>query len=400
MIKAIISSFWFFLIAYSAYAMQPTLESFHIIGVSKEVENVIFTFNKIDSYRFIMLSNDYWYIAVPQKRITIDTPINKKLSINDILIRDIRDETRIYVRMNPNYTYKYSTILSKNGKYLIIRAKKELIKQQLLKKPKPALKTKPVIKQKTTTTKQQNNKTIKPKQFTAPPKGHRLTIVIDPGHGGKDPGAVGIYNKEKNVVLDIAHKTAKYLKKYGYRVILTRTGDTYPTLSDRSRLSNNVKADLFISIHANYAVKDRRNAKGLEVYFLNITSDKRAIALAARENGVSTKEIGDINKIVLSLIQSAKIEKSKILALDVYNSMLKEGRKIYSHYKGRGVKQAPFYVLVDTRCPSILIETAFINNRQDARKLKSATFRQHLAIGIARGIEQYINLHLKNKISH
>ncbi len=375
MIKAIISSFWFiFILSFKAYALQPELTMLNIISISPGVENIILTFNKIDNFRFIMLSNDYWYIAVPNKTIYVNTELTPKLSIKDILQRKIRGETRIYFRMSPLYDYKYKPILSKNGKYLVIRIEKNITDNR-----------KQITNSKITN--------IKPRVYTQ----HIPIIVIDPGHGGKDPGAIGIYNKEKNLVLDIGKKAAYYLRKRGFRVVLTRTKDTYPTLAQRSQLSNRVKADIFVSIHANYTIRHKTKARGLEVYFLNTTSDKRAIALAARENGMSVQEVGDINKIILSLIQTAKIEKSKTLALDVYNSMLKSGRKIYSQYKGRGVKQAPFYVLVDTRCPSILIETAFVNNPQDAIHLKSSIFRKYLAIGIAKGITYYINHYLKNK---
>ncbi len=377
---------WFFFIAFSAYAYQyqPVLESLSIIGISPGVENVIFTFNKINNYRFIMLSNNYWYIAVPQYTIHINQTPTPRLSVNDILVRDIRNETRIYIKMNDKYTYKYKPILSKNGKYLIVRIEK-LFNNTSNKAAKP----------KTQISHKQTAKTV---INLSKPSTKTPVIVIDPGHGGKDPGAIGIYNKEKNIVLDIAKRTAYYLKRKGYKVVLTRNKDTYPTLSDRSQLSNRVKANIFVSIHANYSVKDRKKAKGLEVYFLNTTSDKRAIRLAARENGISIQEVGDINKIILSLIQSAKIEKSKTLALDVYYKMLSYGKKIYAGYKGRGVKQAPFYVLVDTRCPSILIETAFINNPKDALYLKNPVFRKYLAIGIAKGIETYIHSHMKSKI--
>jgi N-acetylmuramoyl-L-alanine amidase len=404
MIKAIFSSIWLLFIALNSYAYQPYLESFNVLRISPDVESVIFTFNKIDNYRFIMLSNDYWYVTIPKQIMTLKTIPKPQLSIKQILIRQIKGETRIFVRMDPSFKYKYKLLLSENNKYLITRIEK--INQNLKTQKNSDTNIKisanhqsprQTITQTTKHASSQTSETSKPNIIKKPRTiKHTPVIVLDPGHGGKDPGAIGIYNKEKNIVLDIAKKTASYLKRYGYKVVLTRTSDTYPTLADRSRLSNNVKADIFVSIHANYAIKNKRKARGLEVYFLNTTSDKRAINLAARENGVTVKEVGDINKILLSLIQSAKIDKSKLLALTVYNSVLKNGKRSYHGYKGRGVKQAPFYVLVDTRCPSILIETAFVNNPQDAYKLKSRSFRNSLAKGIAEGIAKYIKYHLKN----
>ncbi len=360
MLKAIISLFWIVFFALNAYALTPTLESFSIIGISPSVENVIFTFNKIKHYRFIMLSNNYWYVAVNKKIITFNCALKPNLSVKKILVRNIRNETRIYLKMNPEYKYRYKLFLSENGKYLIVRVEKNIA-------------------------------VVKSKPQTIPK--HIPVIVIDPGHGGKDPGAIGIYNKEKTVTLSIGKYVAYFLKKDGYRVIMTRTKDVYPTLAQRAELANRVKADVFVSIHANYAPKERLKARGLEVYFLNTTSDKRALWLAAKENGMSISQISDLNKIILSLIQTSKIQYSGILAADVYKNILKYGRKVYKGYIGRGVKQAPFFVLVDTRCPSILIETAFINNPKDALMLKSPVFRKQVAYGIAKGIEVYLSSH-------
>jgi len=361
MIKAIISLFWLVFLTLNAYAASPRLESFSIVNISPAVENVIFTFSKIKKYRFIMLSNDYWYIAASKEKIKIDCPLKPKLSVKRILVRNIRNETRIFLRMDSRYKYRYRLLLSRDGRYLIVRIEKNISN---------LISTKP--------------KTLKK-------HAHIPIIVIDPGHGGKDPGAIGIYNEEKNVVLSIAKLVAYYLKREHYRVFLTRTGDTYPTLAQRAEFANKVKADIFVSIHANYALKNRLQARGLEVYFLNTTSDARAIRLAARENGIPVSKVGDINKIILSLIQSSKIDKSKVLATYVYKNTLKYGKRVYKGYKGRGVKQAPFFVLVDTRCPSILIETAFINNPKDALMLKSPVFKRQIAYGIAKGIEAYIN---------
>ena len=234
---------------------------------------------------------------------------------------------------------------------------------------------------------------IQGKPLIVSPKKTKAVIVIDPGHGGKDPGAIGPLDKEKDVVLFIGRYVADFLRADGYKVYMTRRGDTYPTLADRVKLSNRVKADVFVSIHANYSPKRKDNARGLEVYFLNTTSDKKALSLAARENGMSLSQLGDLNKIILSLIQTKKIQYSKVLASKVYRDMLIWGRKVYKTYKGRGVRQAPFYVLVGTRCPSILIETAFINNPVDAVYLHKDSFKRELARGIARGIEAFVKLY-------
>ena len=360
MLKAIVSIL-FVLFSLQANANQiAKLKSFSIVNLQNGVDNLIFRFDKIKHYRFIRLSDDYFYIAIPNTIIAIETPLLPKGSVEKILVRIIKGETRIFFKLKKNFKYKFRLLLSSN-RFLIVRIEKSVA------------------------VKPQKKQTYKP-----PESKKKTVIVIDPGHGGKDPGAVGKYNKEKTVTLSIGKYVAYFLKKDGYKVVMTRTKDTYPTLAQRVELANKVHATLFVSIHANYAPKDKLKAKGLEVYFVNTTSDKRALWLAAKENGMSISQISDLNRIILSLIQTSKIQYSKILAADVYKEMLKYGRKVYRSYKGRGVRQAPFYVLVGTHCPSILIETAFINNPSDALYLRNPTFRKALAKGIAKGIENFL----------
>ena len=372
MVKAIITLV-FFLLSLNSYASGIVhLKSFSILSLTPTIDNVIFTFNRIDKYRFIMLNNDYWYIAAPGKIMSITTPLIPKGNIRRILVRIIKGETRIFFKMESGYKYRFHIVLSRNHHFLIVRVEKQ-------------------NKIKIHKTFATRKKTTKTRLSKVP------VIVVDPGHGGKDPGALGLFGlKEKNITLSIGKYVAYFLRRDGYRVYMTRTGDTYPTLADRVRLANRVKADVFVSIHVNYTPRDRLRVKGLEVYFVNTTSDKRALRLAARENGMSLSQISDLNKIILSLIQSTKIEYSKKLASDIYRYMLLYGKQVYKSYTGKGVRQAPFYVLVGTRCPSVLVETAFINNPSDAIFLRNDRFRRALARGIARGIELFLR---KTKIS-
>ena len=366
MIKAIITLV-FLLFSVNGYALGIVhLKDFSILSLTPTVDNIIFTFDRIDKYRFIMLNKDYWYIAAPGKIMSITTPLIPKGNVRRILVRIIKGETRIFFKMNSGYQYKFHIVLSKNHHFLIVRVEKQ--------------------------NKIEMRKSFTVKKEAIRTKTHNVpVIVIDPGHGGKDPGAIGLFGlEEKNITLSIGKYVTYFLRKDGYRVYMTRTSDTYPTLADRVRLANRVKADVFVSIHANYAPTDRLKVKGLEVYFLNTTSDRRALELAARENGMSMSQIGYLNRIILSLIQTTKIKYSKILASDIYHYMLIYGRKVYKSYVGRGIKQAPFYVLVGTRCPSVLVETAFINNPSDATFLGKDRFRRALAKGIAKGIELFL----------
>lgn len=217
-------------------------------------------------------------------------------------------------------------------------------------------------------------------------------IAIDPGHGGKDYGAPGYYKgvHEKNIVLQIAKRLAsKIREELKLDVIMTRTGDRFLTLEERTAFANTKNADLFVSIHTN-ASRDRR-AYGIETYFLNLATDEEAIRVAAMENATSTKNISDLQKILYDLMQNAKINESSRLAGYVQEAVIGHLKnKRYSRVKSKGVKQAPFYVLLGAQMPSILIETAFISNPRECKRLTNTTFQQRLIEGIIQGIRSYI----------
>jgi N-acetylmuramoyl-L-alanine amidase len=216
-------------------------------------------------------------------------------------------------------------------------------------------------------------------------------IVIDPGHGGRDYGAPGYLKgvHEKYVVLDISKKLAKKIEQeLGCEVILTRSGDEYLTLEERTAIANTKKADLFISIHAN-AARNRR-AFGIETYFLNLTADDESITVAARENATSEKNISELQTILNDLLQNAKINESSRLATYVQQSLCDNMAKKYSQIKNKGVKQAPFYVLMGAQMPAILVETAFISNKMECRRLTDSAYQNFLCDGIIKGIRKYI----------
>lgn len=216
-------------------------------------------------------------------------------------------------------------------------------------------------------------------------------IVIDPGHGGRDAGAVG-YSKnilEKDVVLQIARKLAYKIKAYlGCEVIMTRNSDHFLTLEERTAIANTQNADLFISIHTN-ASEDRR-AYGIETYFLNLATDDDAILVAARENATSTKNISDLQAILNNLMKNAKINESSRLAAFVQHSLNGYMKTKYDKINDKGVKQAPFYVLVGANMPSILIETSFITHQRECQRLTDSRYQDHLCEAIVRGIRKYI----------
>ncbi|MBW1815671.1 MAG: N-acetylmuramoyl-L-alanine amidase [Deltaproteobacteria bacterium] len=215
------------------------------------------------------------------------------------------------------------------------------------------------------------------------------TIVIDPGHGGKDPGCLVGSVREKDIVLDLAKILAvKIRKQIGCKVHLTRNTDKFLTLEQRTAIANMKKADLFVSLHIN-AHRDKR-IWGLETYFLNMATDERAVMVAARENATSQKSISDLQTILNDLMLNTKLHESSRLAHQVQRGMVVQVKKRYKTSRSLGVKQAPFYVLIGANMPSILIETGFITNAKDKKRLRSKKYREGIADGICSGIKSYI----------
>ncbi len=214
-------------------------------------------------------------------------------------------------------------------------------------------------------------------------------VVIDPGHGGKDPGArsrLGL--REKDVVLKVARLLAQKLRKEGFQVILTRNKDSFIPLEQRTAIANMKKADLFISIHVNSS--PNRRARGVETYYLNFASDKEAMRVAALENAASTRSLGELQDLLRHILLNTKVEESKRLAEDVQKAMVRSIRRRYRYVKDRGVKTAPFVVLIGTRMPAVLVEIGFISNRYEERRLRSKQYLEAVADGLARGITNYM----------
>ncbi len=217
-------------------------------------------------------------------------------------------------------------------------------------------------------------------------------IIIDPGHGGHDYGAPGYLKgvHEKDVVLQISRRLAKKIRQeLKCEVFLTRDSDTFLTLEERTAIANTKNADLFISVHTN-SHKDHR-AYGIETYFLNLATDDDAIRVAAMENATSTKNISDLQTILYDLMQNAKINESSRLAGYVQGSLVSHLKsKRYGRIKDKGVKQAPFYVLLGAQMPAILVETSFISNPRECKRLINPSFQERICDAIIQGIKTYI----------
>lgn len=216
-------------------------------------------------------------------------------------------------------------------------------------------------------------------------------IVIDPGHGGQDAGAPGFEKGvyEKDVVLALSKKLAERIEKeLGVEVIMTRSDDTFITLEERTQIANKKKADLFISIHTNASLN--KQAYGIETYFLNLAQDKDSVAVAARENATSEKNISDLQSILDSLMRNTKITESSKLATYVQESLVRNLGKSYDHVNNKGVKQAPFYVLLGARMPAILVETSFISNERECKRLTDAEYQDRICDAIVDGVRAYV----------
>jgi N-acetylmuramoyl-L-alanine amidase len=215
-------------------------------------------------------------------------------------------------------------------------------------------------------------------------------IVLDPGHGGKDPGASAFGIKEKDIVLQVAKKLAAKLKKdLGYEVILTRNDDTFISLEQRTAIANANGADLFISLHLN--AHPSAKIFGFETYYLSLSSDSEAIRVAALENATSTHQLSDLQNILADIMKNSKIDESSRLAQQVQDALFSglTDRK-YLQVKNLGVKKAPFYVLIGAEMPAILIEMAFLSNKADATQMKKEGYQDALAAEIVHGLQCYI----------
>ncbi len=214
-------------------------------------------------------------------------------------------------------------------------------------------------------------------------------VVIDPGHGGKDPGALGPGGlKEKDITLSVAKELKGLLERMGIKVILTRNGDEFVTLGDRARIANRAGADMFISIHCNWG--KRKSARGTETYFLSEARTDWERSVAALENKALEYEMPEaqakdiISYIIADMMQNEYLKESQELAHYIQEGIVKAAKT-----QDRGVKQAGFYVLVGAYMPAVLVEIGFISNPKEARRLKSKAFQKKIAQGIAMGVKRF-----------
>ena len=215
-------------------------------------------------------------------------------------------------------------------------------------------------------------------------------IVIDPGHGGRNLGTTGPGGLvEKEITLDIAHRLRRQLEESGFHVEMTRTGDEQLSLQRRAIIANEKQGDIFVSIHVNWLVT--RQVRGVETYFLGPTDDPYLSALAAKENQGSGHSLADLRGLIEEIYANARMGESQKLAESVQRSLYRSLHRRNPELQDRGVKTAPFGVLIRTGMPAILAEVACLSNAEEARLLMTSEYRQYISEALYRGIDAYSN---------
>lgn len=213
-------------------------------------------------------------------------------------------------------------------------------------------------------------------------------IIVDPGHGGHDPGAMHHGLVEKEITLDVSLRLKEILEvEYGYDVLMTRGQDRFIALEERTAYANSNNADLFVSVHVNSS--RNRKAKGIETYYLNFATTPEAMEVAARENAISEKNMADLQKLTTAIALNSKIEESRDFAGLIQTNLVTHLNKEYS-VTNLGVKKAPFYVLIGAQMPAILAEISFVSNENESEMLEKNSYRQSIAEGLAKGIKNYV----------
>lgn len=215
------------------------------------------------------------------------------------------------------------------------------------------------------------------------------TVVIDPGHGGSDPGCIGRSGlREKEVVLDLALDLKKKLQEAGFEVFLTRETDIFIPLENRTVMANQKKADVFISLHVN--AHPNKNRSGIQTFYLNLTQDSVVNELAALENATSTRTLNQMAETIRKIIRHSKALESQELAEKIQQNLVKCLRKSYSDVQDLGVRGGPFWVLIGGEMPSVLVEVSHMSNAREEARLKEKNYRQLLVEGLFEGIIAYI----------
>ena len=214
------------------------------------------------------------------------------------------------------------------------------------------------------------------------------TVVVDPGHGGRDPGATGVGGlREKDLNLSIARQLVERLEKRGFKALLTRRDDRTLSLEERTAIAESANGDVFVSIHAN--ASKRAAARGIEIYTLDANHERHSLDVASRENGVPRSGLDPLQRALAQIQTGERANHSERLASHVHESVIRGVRKSDKMLPDLGLKKGPFYVLFMSSMSSLLVETGFVTNKRDAKLLRSHAYQAVLAEQIAEGVDRY-----------
>lgn len=223
---------------------------------------------------------------------------------------------------------------------------------------------------------------------SAPAPVRPLLVVLDPGHGGNDPGTVGARGvREKDITLAVARSAKKRLEARGFRVLLTRDADRALSLEERTAIAEGANGDLFVSIHVNAAPRPR--VRGIETYYLDANHERHALRVAARESGVDPGQLDELQRVLAGFKVSEVGSRSALLAQSVHHEVVGGVRQAYGSVSDLGVKRGPFHVLFLSDAPSVLVEIGFLSNPTEAARLRSPLYREVIAEQIARGLSRF-----------
>jgi N-acetylmuramoyl-L-alanine amidase len=351
---------------------------------SDEYSRVVLDLNSQAGYKDMLLKPDpsigkpFYRVVVDVLNTRLDNEVQEKLAINDGILRKVRtgqyrpNQTRVVLDVNALDTYRVFALENPDRVVVDVYAPKQSKGEE---KSREAL-------AKAAQEGKQNISGSLIEQLGLDIQ----TIMIDPGHGGKDPGAVCSGIMEKDINLRLAKILGKILKEKGYNVLYTRTTDVFIPLEERTAMANAKSTDLFLSLHVN--AHSSSKVHGLEVYYLNLANSEEAVRVAARENSVSEKKISDLQLILSDLMLNSKIEESENLAHKVLQETLDYGRRFYK-VNDHGVRRAPFYVLMGAQMPAILVETGYLSNPTERKRLQDYAYLKRMAWGMALGINAY-----------
>lgn len=363
---------------------DPAIENIRHVSV-QGYTRVIVTLSAKADYKHFQLGADRTRpprIVIDFSPARIEAAAQAPTPVGDGLLKDIRtgqfaaDTARVVLDLERAGSYTAFPLYSPYRLIVDVQAKAGQVREV---QREPAPRPEPAVRQ--------------ARPVAAEPK---YRVMIDPGHGGRDPGAVGVGGlKEKTVVLDVSRKLGRKLEaRLPVEVLFTRTSDVFVPLPERTARANAANVNLFLSIHAN--ASENAHAQGVETYYLNNTNDRATIRLARMENGLGPMqavqhEDPTLSLLLSDLVQNQKVDGSIALANAIQTSLVPQVSRRHRQVRNLGVKKGPFYVLVGAHMPCVLVEVSFLTHRVQGRLLRSTDYREAIAEGIFEGVAQFIH---------